>query len=350
MLDFTRTNYPASVAGDVLEIINRIVHAIAEEADIPSLVALLEIQKTIADGGEPAAGFESLPQRIRYELTNTSFLVALGKKVGRSRKDVHEIMEYFKSIGNNAVPALREILASSNDPAIHAEAREALLVIARDYIMPIIEDLKPDNSLEAMDAIYLLRQCATAEVPAVIEKFLASPDPRVRVSAAECLAQIGTEEAAELLCRLFADGDKDVRIGSLAAVEELGSPSIVSKVTSMCFDEDLTAKSMDELERLFRTAGKLAGASILPRLQRMAASRGLFPMGGGRVRQNKLLAVTALRFIPEQESRKTLNKLAGDGDKLVKSKAQHALNLQDEQGEARSPEAAPAAAGGENDD
>lgn len=350
MLDFTRTNNSAPAVRDVLEIINRLVRSMAEEADIPSLVALLEIQKTIADGGEPAAGFESLPQRIKHELTGTSFLLELGKKVGRSRKDVHEIMGYFRLVGNNAVPALREILASSNDSSIHAEACEALFAIAHDYIMPIIEDLKPDNPLEARDAIYLLRRCATGEVPAVIERFLTSPDPRVRVNAAEYLAQIGTDEAAQLLCKLLGDGDRDVRIGSLAAAEEMRSASIVAKVTSMCFEEDPATKSMEELERLFRTAGKLAGTSILPRLQRMAASRGLFPMGGSRARQNKLLAITALRFIPGQESRTILNKLAGDGDHLVKSKAQHALSLQDEHGEASSPEAAPSAAGGGNDD
>ncbi len=350
MLDFTRTNNPAPVVRDVLEIIDRLVRSIAEEADIPTLVDLLEIQKTIAERGEPEAGFESLPQRIKHELTSTSFLLELGKKVGRSRKDVHEIMEYFRSVGNNAVPALREILASSNDSSIHAEAREALFAIAHDYIMPIIEDLKPDNPLEAQDAIYLLRRCAAGEVPAVIERFLTSPDPRVRVSAAEYLAQIGTDEAAQLLCGLLVDGDRDVRIGSLAAVEELRSPSIVARVTSMCFEEDPAAKSLEEMERLFRTAGKLAGAGILARLQRMAASRGLFPMGGRRARQNKLLAIAALRFIPGQESRKMLNKLAGDGDRLVGSKAQHALSQQDEHGEASRPEAAPAAAGGGNDD
>jgi hypothetical protein len=328
MLDFTRADNPEPVARDVIEIINRLIRSIAEESDIPTLIALLEMQRAMVAAGEPAAGFESLPQRIRHELTNTAFLIALGKKVDRSSGNAREIMGYFRSVGNNAVPALREILSTSNDPSIHAEACEALLAIARDYIMPIIEDLKPDSPLEALDAIYLLRRSATGEAPAFIERFTSSPEPRVRIGAAEYLAEIGTDDAAQLLCGLLADQEKDVRLGSLAAAEKLRNPCIVAKVTAICFEEDLSAKEIDELERLFRTAGKLGGAGILPRLKRMASSRGLIPMRGGRARQNKLLAATALRFIPGQESREMLEKLAGDGDKLVRSKAQHALSQQ----------------------
>jgi hypothetical protein len=78
----------------------------------------------------------------------------------------------------------------------------------------------------------------------------------------------------------------------------------------------------------------------------MATSRGLFPTRGGRARQNKLLAITALRFIQGQESHEMLEKLAGDGDKLVRSKAQHALNQHDVDGDAGAPEPASAASSG----
>jgi len=351
LLEFTRLQRPAPVVQDVIDIIDRLVRSIAEDADIPTLVALLELlKKTEADDGEPAPGFETLPQRIRRELTSTSFLLALGKKVGRSRTDTKEILAYFRSIGTNAVPALRDILASSTDPSIHAEACDALVAIAREYITPIIEDLKPDNPLEAQDAIRLLRRCATGEVPPVIEKYLASPLPQARAGAAGYLAQVGTDEAAQFLCRLLADGDADVRIDTLAAIEELRIPSLAARVTSMCFEEDLSAKSMKELERLFRTAGKIAGESILPRIRSMAASRGFFRKAGSRARQNKLLAVTALRCIPGQESRDTLDKLARDRDKLVRSMAQRALSAHGEQEEAGGAEKAPAAAGGGNDE
>ncbi len=340
MLDFTRMSNPAPVARDVLDIIHRLVRAIAEESDIRSLIAALELQKTMDEGGDAGTGFESLPQRIKCELTNTSFLLALGKRAGRTRKDTKEILEYFRLVGNNAVPALREILATSSDSSIHAEVCESLAAIARDYIMPIVEDLKLDNPLEAQDAIRLLQLCATREVPPVVENIISSPDPRVRGSAVAYLTQIGDDEAALLLCRLLGDGSKDVRMTALTAVEELKHPSIVAKVISMCFEQDIEAMSMEELERSFRTLGKLAGASVVPQLRRMAESRMVFALNGGRARQNKLLAITALRHVPGQESREILTRLAGDRDKLVRSKALRASDLQGGLGEAEDPHSA----------
>ncbi len=348
MFDFTRANNPEPIVQDVTAIIDRLVRSVADEADIPTLVALLDMLKTT--DGEPAAGFEAVPARIKRELTSTSFLLALGKKVGRSRAGTKEILDYFRFIGTNAVPALREILASSTDPSVHADVCDALCSIAREYIMPIIEDLKPDRPLEAQDAISLLRRCATGEVAPVIERYLSSPLPEARAGAAAYLAQVGTDEAAPLLCRLLADGEPSVRMGALAAIEDLENPALVARVTAMCFDEDLAAKSMKELERLFRTAGKMAGADILPNIKRMASPRGLFPRGGGRARQNKLLAVTALRFIAGQESGEMLSKLAGDRDKLVRSTAQRALAARDGHDDAAVLEEAPAAAGGGNDE
>jgi|GEM_PF-2830502 hypothetical protein len=341
MLDFTRMNNPAPVARDVLDIIHRLVRAIAEESDIRSLIAALELQESMAAGDDAGTGFESLPQRIKRELTNTSFLLALGKRAGRTRKDTREILEYFRLVGNNAVPALREILATSSDSSIHAEVCETLAAIARDYIMPIVEDLKLDNPLEAQDAIRLLQLCATREVPPVAEKIISSPDPRVRGGAIDYLARIGDEDAVLLLCRLLGDENRDVRVTALTAVEELKHPSIVAKVISLCFERDIEATSMEELERSFRTLGKLAGASAVPRLRRMAESRMVFALGGGRARQNKLLAITALRHIPGRESREILTRLAGDRDKLVRSKALRASSLQDERGAAEDIPATP---------
>lgn len=345
MLDFTRANNPAPVAGDVLDIIHRLVRSIAEEGDVPTLIELLKIQQTLAT--DPALGprFESLPQRIKRELTNTAFLLALGKKVGRSGKGAREILEYFQSIGTNAVPAMREILASSSDAAIHAKTCDAIVSVARDYIESVVDDLRPDNLLEAQDAVYMLRQCITREVPSVLRKYLSHPDARVRGGVVEYLAEIGTDEAAALLCTLLADADAGVRIRTIAAVENLPHPSIVAAVTSMCFDQDSTSRSMEELQRLFRAVGKLAGADVLPRILRMAGARSLFSMGG-RARQDKLLAISALRYIRAPEARAALEKLAGDGNDLVKNVALHALKAHDGNGAPDDQEAAVAAGTG----
>jgi hypothetical protein len=333
MLDFTTSGMPEEAARDVVRIIERLVGYIAEEADISTLFALLDIQKTLVARGELVEGFEAVPQRIRHELTNAKFLLVLGRKAGRSRSDAPRILEYLGALGNNAVPAMREILALSNDQSVHEMTCDVLFGIAKDYLQAIVENLDLENPLEARDVVDLLGRLPAGEVPEVVSKIVASPDPEIRIHAIGYLSRIGSEEASHMLCTLLGDSDTGIRVATIAAVEDLDDPALVAKIRSMCFDEDIAERGMEELERLFRALGKLVGAEALPQIAHMASERSFLAINRVKARRSKLLAITALRQIAGPEAQKLLEKLAGDSDTLVKSKAQHAIDLLDEQEE-----------------
>lgn len=325
MLDFTGRGNPPTVARDIQDIIERLVRYVVEEADIPTLIALLDIQRQMASSGAAAIEFQSLPDRIKDEITNSAFLISLGKIANRSSSDAHGVLRYFQLIGKDAVPGVCEILARSKDPSLHKETCDTLITIAGDDIMRIVDDFNLDNPYEARDAVYLVGRSGTSEVPPIIKKLMSCPDVQVRVDVIEYLAHIGNNEAAQLLCKLFEDDDPNVRIQAFTAAEEFKNPLIVDKVTALCFSEGVAVKSADELEHMFRAVGKLAGERALGSTRQMIKGNTWFPSAKARSRQNKLLAITALRHISGGESLKMLNKLATDRDKLVKTKAPYVL-------------------------
>lgn len=149
------------------------------------------------------------------------------------------------------------------------------------------------------------------------------------------LVHVGNEEAARLLCTFLEDVDADLRIKTLAAVEEFKSPLIVEKLRVLCFSEGFASKNTEELERMFRAVGKLAGEHVLTELKQMIKKKGWVSLSKGRDKQGKLLAVTALRHIQGAESMNLLTELARDGDSLVRTKAQYVLK------QLRDPKAAP---------
>ena len=325
MLDFTGRRSPPSVARDILDIIERLVRYIVEEADIPTLIALLDIQRQMASSRPTAIDFQSLPGRIKDELSNSALLLSLGKIANRSSSDAHGVLRYFQLIGKDAVPGVCEILANSKDPSLHKETCDALIAIAGEDVMRIVNDFNLDNPHEARDAVYLVRRYGTREIPPIIKKLMSSPDVQARVDVIEYLADVGNDEAAQLLCKLLEDDDVSVRVPAFAAVEDFKHPLIIDKVSALCFAEDTGAKSADELEHMFRAVGKLAGESALGSTRQMIKGNTWFPSAKARSKQNKLLAITALRYISGEESLKTLNKLAADRDKLVRAKALYAL-------------------------
>jgi hypothetical protein len=329
MLDFTREHRPAPLVRDILDIIERLVHYAVEEADLPTLTAVLDIEMKMAGGPTLPIDFQSLPGRMRDELASGALIVSLGKEPNRSPEGIRQVLQYFQLIGRDATPGVCELLAHLTDSSLHEEACDTLLAIAADDIAKIVEGFDVDSPSAAKDAIYLLQRSMTDTVHPIIKRIVQSPNAQVRGHSIEYLTRMKTDEAAELLCRFLADSDATIRIRTLAAAEEFRHPLMLDSVTALCRAEDFGTRSAEELEHMFRAFGKLAGEDALPMIQRMMKRRGWLPSAKARRRQNTLLAITALRCIPGDESGRILQKLAKAGDSLVRTKAQYALRERD---------------------
>lgn len=326
MLDFTRAHNTPAVVRDIRDIIERIVRYVVEDVDITMLITLFDVQRKLASAEEIAFDFQDLPARIKSELTNRAFLISLGRVASRSNPEVLAVLQYFQIVGRDAVPGVCEMLASlKEDPSLHKNACDTLIAIAKEEVPQIVNELNLDNPHEAKDAVYLLSRFVTGEIPPAIRTLMTSADIQVREHAIEYLALVGTDESARLLAACLDDNDVAIRIKTLSAIEGLRHPLIVGRVISMCFTDDRTARSADELERMFRTVGRIAGESALPQIREMTKSRSWLPFGKARAKHEKLLALTALRHIPGEAASQILGQLADDGDALVKTKAAYVL-------------------------
>ena len=127
------------------------------------------------------------------------------------------------------------------------------------------------------------------------------------------------------------DEDKPIRLKTLTAAENFTHPIIANKLRAMAFDKELSQKSPDEQEQIFKVAGKLVGEDLLPRIREMLDKKALFGFGKGQGKNSKLLAVRALEHIPGPESAGILEDLVDDKNTLVKAKAQRALRANEEQ-------------------
>jgi hypothetical protein len=127
------------------------------------------------------------------------------------------------------------------------------------------------------------------------------------------------------VCGLLKDADAAVRTRAFAALGASVHPLIIDEVMSLCFAEQAAARTPEEQEVMFRALGKAAGAQALPRLRQSVEKKQYLPGARTRLRREKLLAITALRYIPGEDARRMVERLADDGDTLVKAKAQHVL-------------------------
>jgi hypothetical protein len=321
MFDFTQSQLTPAESRTILEIMERLLRFSVEDPQVPTLIALLDIQKQMVDNRAIAGDFRSLTRRIREDLTNREFLVSLGTLANRAPDEGREVLRYFRHVGRSAVPGVCALLAHSNDPTLNEEACGALAAISGSDISRVVHELNLENPHEAKAALYILERAPAPEAFPALKKLACSPDSGVREHVAESLAQIGNDEAAQLLTALLEDKEAAVRLKALDAAEKFKSPQVADKLIALCFSASRTNTRTEELDRMFRALGLLAGEKGLAPLKHFIQKKAFLSLNKTRERQNKLLAITALKHIPGMESLNTLKELARDGDNLVRTKA-----------------------------
>jgi hypothetical protein len=322
MCDFTRVKCSPPVIRDVMDTIERIVHYLRDEGHVATLTATLELAAKLRTESLQAP-FSPLPGRIHSELADPEYLVTLARGSHQANSPF-DLIRYFRAAGTNAVGAVWELLSRHNDDAIHEQGCALLLSMPGFDARSITDSIDVENPRLARDVVHLLGSAASATITPVVHRMLAAADPQVRRCPVDLLLKIPGDEPAQLLCKLLHDDNAAVRQRAWSAAGHMTNPLVAAEVETLCFAESAQARSPEELELMFRALGRLCGFAALPRLRAMVEKKQLFTVQKSRLRRDKLLAITALRYVPGPDAQRLLDVLGADADTLVRTKAAHA--------------------------
>jgi hypothetical protein len=324
ILFFALQDNPSSFR-DLCNIIDSITDYILDERQPTTLAETLLILRAFIGDHDLSESVAAYFQKIEDKFTDTTYLHSLGSAVETWGSASTDLIAYYRQVGKRVVPALSALLESIDSRKAHQLMCEVLVDVAADELARIIEGLNMDNPLIAHDAARLLGEIPTQTIPAITHELMFYPDLRVREEVIRFLGGVGNEDATLMLVRLLEHDDKSTRTKTLIAMEELNSPIAANKLMALAFDKELSDKTMDEQEQVFRTLGKCAGDRALPQIKKMLDKKSAFGFGRSAKQQNKVLAIRALEHIQSVESVKILRSLASDSNSMVKSKAQRAL-------------------------
>jgi HEAT repeat protein len=341
MLDFTRMACPPPVIRDVTDTIERLIHYIRDEGHVATLTATLEIEAQLC-ATPLQAPFSPLPARIRAELTDPEYLVSLACG-SRDTNTPFDLLRYFHLAGTQAAAAIWELLARHTDDVVHDQGCTLLLSMPGLDIEGGLASVDVENPRLARDAVFLLTRTQSPAITTPVHRILAAADPQTRRSAVELLVKVNTDESARLLGKLLRDDNAAVRLRAWLAAGSVSNALLAADVEALCFAESASARPTDELELMFRALGRLCGFAVLPRLRAMVEKKQLFTVQKKGVRREKLLAITALRYIPGPDAQRILDTLSADSDTLVRTKAAHAMKQRAQPGLNDSAELSPAA-------
>lgn len=324
ILFFALQDNPSSFR-DLCNIIDCITDYILNERRPATLSETLLILRVFVGEHELGEAVAAYFQKVEDKFTDTGYLHALGSAVETWGASSADVIAYYRQVGKRVVPAVSTLLENVDNRKAHQLICEVLVDVAADDLPRIIEGLNLDNPLIAHDAARLLCEIPTQTIPAITRELMFYPDLRVREEVIRFLGGVGTEDAAVMLVRLLDHDDKSTRTKTLVALEELNSPIVSNKLMALAFDKELSDKTMDEQEQVFRTLGKCVGARALPEIKKMLDKKNAFGFGRSAKQQHKVLAVRALEHIQCAGSLALLRAMAKDSSNMVKSKVHRAL-------------------------
>jgi hypothetical protein len=323
MFDFTRMTCSPPVIRDVTDTIERLVHYIRDEGHVTTLIATLEMAEEL--GATPLQPpFAPFPGRIRERLTDPEYLVTLAHG-SREANTPFDLLRYFRIAGVNAVGAVWALLSRHADDAIHEQGCALLAAMDGIDIGATTESIDIENPRLALDVVRLLAGTTTPAITPVVHRMVSAADPQVRRSTVQLLVKVPGDEAARLLAGLLRDAHSSVRQRAWHAAGMIDNAAFAAQVEALCFAESAGSAAPEELELMFRALGRVRGFAALPRLRAMVEKKQLFTVQKARVRREKLLAITALRYVPGPDAQRILDTLSADHDALVRTKAAHAI-------------------------
>jgi hypothetical protein len=113
----------------------------------------------------------------------------------------------------------------------------------------------------------------------------------------------------------------------MGAAAKKQDPRVIERMAELAFSKELSERSADEQELIFRLLGHVGDAGTVERLKKFVEKKNI--MLFGKNRENKLLAIRALETIKSPAALGLLKKLADDSNDAVKTRAKRSFEALD---------------------
>jgi hypothetical protein len=320
VLVFTLLHDNPSAVRDVAGVVERIVEYAVADMNPHTLRRIITLVNDFKREQQLPESIETLCDRILAKVSEDSVIQSLGERLKFWNSDSEEILLYFASVGRSVVNPLLKVLHNVEGEKLHKKICDVLIETAGEDITDVIEMLDIDNSEVAYDAVYIANQIGMESMTPKIKELLFYPDLHVKEEILKLVARVDDPSSVDLLLGAMTDENKQIRMQAMEAAAKKSDPRVLARMTELAFSKELSVRSPDEQELIFKVLGKIGDAGTVEELKKFVEKKSIPYFGKGR--ENKFLAIEALEHILSPASLNLLKKLTGDSNDEVKTRAE----------------------------
>ncbi|HVP90753.1 MAG TPA: hypothetical protein VMS75_05990 [Terriglobales bacterium] len=233
------------------------------------------------------------------------------------------LVEFFRLLGNSALPLAADIYESVPDPESRKKMLEFMRTVALQDI-GVLASLAADERPLLSKAIigFLSGDVGKKGLPH-FAVFLGFKRKDIKLEAIQALGRVQDEMANKILLGFLNDADEDLRIQAAMRLNPVEERSRVRHLIEEAGSRSFKAKSLKEKQAILTFLGRTRTEEALDFLRRIALKRGLWMTA--KSREMKLAAVSGLESHGTEAASRVLEKAAGSRDKEVREASSQAL-------------------------
>ncbi len=312
---------PAAVR-DVSSILERLLEFAISERRATTLERVVRCVREFQSRADLPDNVRRFGEKLLARAANRELMDSLLEGLPDADAHAGSVLAYAVAIGEPALEPLVRALHRGGSPHLHRRICDAIITVSPALAHTVIDRLDVDQPEVAVDAVYLARSLNLSTLTPRLRELVFYPDARVKLEMLGWIATNDDADTTNLLLASLGDLDRRVRLKVLDALCDRREPRVRERLTEMAFAKDLSERSADEQEAIFKALGHVGDASTVVQLRAMVEKRRLLPIAKGP--DVKLLAIRALERIHDGGALELLARLCEDPVEAVRQRAQRA--------------------------
>ncbi len=312
---------PAGVR-DVSSVLERLLECAIGERRATTLERLVRCVREFQSRADLPDNVRRFGEKLLARAGNRELMESLLDGLPEADAHTGSVLGYAVAVGEPAMESLVRSLHRGGSPSLHRRICDALIAISPEIAATVIDRLDVDQPEVAVDAVYLARTLKLSALSPRLRELVFYPDARVKLEMLGWIATRDDADTTNLLLASLGDLDRRVRLKVLDVLCDRREPRVRDRLTEMAFAKEISERSPDEQEAIFKTLGHVGDGSTVVQLRAMVEKRRLLAMAKGP--DLKLLAIRALERIHDAGALDLLLRLSDDPADAVKQRAQRA--------------------------
>lgn len=261
--------------------------------------------------------------------TDDARLTALTESLNRPVAALAETEEaYLSVLPDGAVPALCRLLGDVESRRGRMMVVNALVRLGQGNVELFYPYLRDERSFVVQNILMVLGRMKATGAVRQIKPLVTHDDLNVRREALAALSQIGEGEALDVLLALLRDPDPRMRVSAARSLSQLGKRA-VNPLLGIVLAREFEERGHEERRGFFEALGRTNAPDLLPFLRMLLSKKPLFKKK--EAEEMRVCAVEALSRMRGPEVKPLLDMAAQDPSSLVRAAVTGAQRRQDEE-------------------